>query len=364
MKAIIEKFSFRTLTVPYAEPIKHAYLGERTKHALLVLRVHTKDGCVGNSYVAIENDLQIHAVESIIRSLEPQVCGQDALRREFIYNRMWGLTVDLLHDGAVNLALAAIDIALWDICGKMANMPVWKMLGGARDKVPVYASQTLWRHMDVARIEKDGAELVEAGHKAMKLRLGGRPIQEDVERTRALRRVVGPDVTILTDALWGFQPSEALKLAERIAEFDIGWFEEPVREGNYEGLARVRERCPLPLAGGERISRLQDLPRMLPLVDHLILDVTHIGGITPWLQAAAIAGARNIPISAHVAHEFNIQLLAAIPMGQWIEYTPRREVIFRDLPKPVDGYIHMNDAPGLGLEFDEAALDHYASRSS
>ena len=362
MKAIVEKFSTRFLTVPYDEPVKHAYLGERTKHALLVLRVHTSDGCVGNSYIAIENDLQIRAVEGIIRSLEPQVRGLDALRRELIYNRLWGLTVDLLHDGATNLAIAAIDIALWDICGKMARLPVWKMLGGARDKVPVYASQSLWRHQDVARIEKEGAKLVEAGHKAMKLRLGGRPMHEDVERARALRRVVGPDVTILTDALWGFRPAEALQLAERLEEFNIGWFEEPVREGDWEGLARVRDRCKLPLAGGERISRVTDLPRMLPLVDHLILDVTHIGGITPWLQAATIAGARNLPISAHVQHEFNIQLLAAIPTGQWIEYTPRREVLFRDLPKPVNGYIQLSDAPGLGLEFDEAALDRHATR--
>lgn len=364
MTVTVARFATRYLTVPYDEPVKHAYLGERTKHALLVFNLHASDGTVGNSYIAVENTRQMLAVDHIIHSLAPYLTGLDVLRREVIYNRMWGLTVDLLHDGAVNLALSAIDIALWDIAGKLANMPVWKMLGGARDKVAVYASQSLWRHHDAARVAREGAKLVEAGHTAMKLRLGGRPLAEDVERARALRQAVGPAVTILTDALWGFQPADALRLAERIAEFDIAWFEEPVREGNWEGFARVRERCVLPLAGGERISRIADLPRMLPLVDHLILDVFHLGGITPWLQAAALAAAHDKPLAAHVGHEFNLQLLAAVPTGRWIEYTPRREVIFQDLPRPREGYIEPGNRPGLGIEFDPDALDFYAARDT
>ena len=358
----IERIDTRVVSIPYDKPVKHPFLGFRTKNTVLIIELRTSDGVTGLSFVSIENANQISAIEQIIKGIEPAITGVDPLRREFIYDRLWGLTVDILHDGASNLALAALDIALWDICGKQANMPLWKLLGGFRDKVPAYAAESLWRHQDAAEVAREGKRLVANGHRAMKLRTGGRPIAEDIERARALRDAVGPDVSLMTDVLWGHRPQEAIQLSNGMASYNFTWFEEPLREGDFDGLRRVRDRTSIPLAAGERVSRLSMLNDLLPVIDHAIIDLHHIGGITPWLKAAAAIGIRGLPISGHATHEINSQLIAAVPTGGWAEYMPRRETIFKVRPELKDGFLHLAEVPGLGLELDEAQIAQYAAK--
>jgi L-alanine-DL-glutamate epimerase-like enolase superfamily enzyme len=357
----IERIDTRVIYIPYEKPVKHPYLGARTKNSVLIVEVRTSDGCTGLSFVSIESAEQIAAINLIIKGLEPALKGVDPLRREYIYDRMWGLTVDMLHDGASNLALAAVDIALWDILGKQAQMPLWKLLGGFRAQVPAYAAETLWRHQNAREVAEEGAMLVKRGHRAMKLRTGGRPVAEDVERARALREAVGPDVTLMTDVLWGCQPAEAIALSNGIAPYNFAWFEEPLREGDFEGLRRVRDRTSIPLAAGERVSRVRMIEQLIPVIDHAIIDLHHIGGITPWLKVAAALGARGLPISGHATHEINCQLVAAVPTGAWVEYMPRRETIFKVRPELKDGMVHLSDAPGIGLELDEKEVARYAA---
>ena len=357
----IERIDTRVVFIPYDKPVKHPYLGFRTKNSVLVIELRTSAGVTGLSFVSIESHNQLAAINEIIKGLEPALKGLDPLRREFIYDRMWGLTVDILHDGASNLALAGIDIALWDIFGKQAGMPLWKLLGGFRDKVPAYAAESLWRHQDAAEVASEGRKLVEKGHRAMKLRTGGRPIEEDIERARALREAVGPDVTLMTDVLWGHRPQEAIRLSNGMAAYHFAWFEEPLREGDFAGLRRVRDRTSIPLAAGERVSRIALIEDLIPSIDHAIIDLHHIGGITPWLKVAWRLGSVGLPISGHATHEINCQLVAAVPTGGWAEYMPRRETIFKTKPELKDGMLHLSDAPGLGLELDEQQIARFAA---
>lgn len=357
----IERITTHLASIPLADPIPHPFLGKRTKLATLLVEVHTRDGCVGLGYVWGESLRQMAAIERIVRDLEEPLRGIDALRREFIYDRMWGLTVDLLHEGAATQALATIDIALWDICGKQAGQPLWRLLGGFRDAVPVYASDSLWRHTPLERIEADGARIVERGFRAMKLRLGGRPIAEDIERARVLRRAVGPDVSIMTDALWGFAPADAIRLARGLEEVGLTWFEEPVRDGDLDGLARVRAVEVVPVAAGERLSSVAAVADLIPRIDHAILDVHHIGGVTPWLKAAAALETANLPISAHAGQEVQVHLLGACRTGAWIEYFPWLEPLFVEPPQPRDGVMKLGDKPGLGLEISRTALARFSA---
>ncbi len=363
MSALIERITTRLVALPLAEPILHPFMGARTQFATLLVEVHSSDGCTGLGYASIESVEMVRAIECIIRGLEPRLKGLDAGRRAFIYERMHNLTVDLLHDGASNLAMAAIDVALWDICGKQAGLPLWRLLGGYRDTVPVYASWTLWRHMPIERLESEAAMLVEMGHTAMKLRMGGgRPLSEDVERARAVRRVVGPNVNIMVDALWGSTVDEGIRMAHALAELDYVWLEEPVRENDFEGLKRVRAEQALPIAAGERISRVEHVAALLPAVDHPILDAHHLGGVTPWLKAAAIVETANRPVSAH-SHPFvHMHLLAAVRAGAWIEYMPWWDAIFVDPPTPREGKLVMSEKPGLGLTLDEEAVRRFEVR--
>lgn len=356
----IERIVTRIVALPLDEPIKHPFMGARTQKSTMTVEVYTADGAVGLGYASIESTRLIKAVQLIIAELEVALKGVDAGRRAFIYDRMWNMTVDVLHDGASNLALAAIDMALWDWCGKQAKMPLWKLLGGFRDKLPAYASWQLWRHHDLKRLEKDAGEFAAAGYKGMKLRMGARPLAEDLERARLVRKTVGDKVDIMVDALWGCSAHESVLMARGLAELNYAWLEEPVRESDFAGLAKVRAENALPIAAGERISRLHMIDQLVPCIDHAILDVVHLGGITQWLKAAAAMDTHNLPVSAHAHPYLSAHLLAAVRTGAWIEFMPWMDAIFNDPPAPKDGFLHMGDKPGLGLELNEAAMKKFA----
>ena len=363
MAGLIDRFTTRLVQVPLKEPIPHPFMGARTQFATLILDVHTTDGATGFGFATMESLRLVRAVEEIVLGLEPGVKGLDPARRAFIWERMRNLRVDLLHDGASNIALAAIDMALWDICGKRSNTPVWQMLGGYHDKVPVYASGTLWRHHDNDRLQKDAAALVKQGYKAMKLRLGGmRPLKEDAVRAALVREAAGADASLLVDALWGLTPMQGVKMARMLGELDYAWLEEPVREGDFEGLAHVRAERALPIAGGERLSRVQQVAQLIPCVDHAILDMVHLGGITPFQLAAAQLETVNLPISSHSYSVINMHLIAGLRTGAWVEHMDWWDELFVDPPTPKDGYLHMTDAPGLGLTLDEKAIKKFAAK--
>jgi L-alanine-DL-glutamate epimerase-like enolase superfamily enzyme len=357
----IERIDTRVALIPYKEAVKHPYLGARSHNYTLIVEVRCNDGSVGVSYIGIQRERQIAAIRELVIDFEPIIKGQDPLCRELIYDRLWGMTVDLLHDGATNIAIALIDIALWDIAGKQAKMPLWKLLGGFRDKVRVYASDTLWRHHDAEKLRVEGLNILERGFDAMKLRFGGGTVEEDIKRAAALRKAVGPDAIIHTDLLWGYQPEEAIKLADGVKDLNLYWLEEPCREGNFAGIKRVRENTHIPIAAGERISRLGMIDQLIPCIDHAILDVLHIGGLTPAMKAAAMLSVYDLPISTHSTHEISNHFIAALRNGAWLEHIPRREVLFVDFPQPKNGVIEMTLKPGLGLEIDEKAMKQFAA---
>jgi len=360
MPSVIERIRTRMVVLPLDEPIRGMSIGTRTQKSTLIVEVQASSGAVGFGYASVQQAGFVKAVACIIGELEPVIRGMDVARRAQIYERMWTISGDLLHEGAANLALGAIDVALWDLAGKEAGVPLWKLLGGTRDTVPAYASASFWRYMDLARLEAEAHKTVEQGWRALKMRMGQRPLAEDLERARLIRAVVGPDVEIMVDALWSLTGKEAIAMAEGLHEIGCTWLEEPVREGDYESLAAVRAASRVPLAAGERISRLDMLERMADAVDHVILDVYHLGGITPWQKAAAVLDLRNKPLSAHTNPYVSMHLTAAARTGAWVEFMPWMDMIFIDPPAPVNGRITLPEGPGLGLTLDEPALARYA----
>jgi L-alanine-DL-glutamate epimerase-like enolase superfamily enzyme len=356
----IERIETHLVATPLEPPIVHPFLGVRTRFCSLVVLVHTRGGPTGFGYMTAESPRQMAAIRCIVEDLAERLVAErvDARRHVFLYDRMWNWTVDLLHEGAATLALAAIDIALWDIKGKAAGEPLWRLLGGTRQSVPAYASESLWRHLEVAELEKAGADFLARGFDAMKLRLGNRPVAEDVARAVALRRAVGPDVKIMTDVLWAMRADEAIRLARALgeSEADIFWFEEPVRDGDWEGLRRVRDQALVTVAGGERVSSPAQVHELARSVDHAILDVHHIGGITPWLKAAAILEAADLPISVHIVPEVQAHLVASQRTGAWVEYMPWWDALYEEPLRAADGCLTLSEKPGLGLEPSRRAL--------
>jgi len=356
----IERVRTRLVAVPLDEPILHPFLGARTQFSTLLVEVWTKDGAKGLGWATFESPRQLHGVAQIIESLAPLLKGRDALMRTELHDLMWNLTVDLLHDGASNLAMAALDVAFWDLAGKYANLPLWKLLGGHHREVKAYASWTLWRHHSADRLAADAEKLASQGWGAMKLRMGGaRSLEEDVSRARRVREAVGPDVDLMVDALWGMTPFRGVQTARALGELGYYWLEEPVREGDWQGLADARAVQAVPIAAGERISRPAMVFDLVPRVHHAILDAMHLGGVTPFARAAAILDVHNLPISAHSNPELHVHLLGALRTGNYIEYMPWWSALYQEPLQPVNGRLILTDKPGLGLELDEAAVSRF-----
>ena len=356
----IERVRTRMVAVPLDEPILHPFLGARTQFATLLVEVWTADGVKGLGWATIENPRQLAAIAQIIEGLAPYLAGRDALLRTSLHDLMWNLTVDLLHDGASNLAIAALDTALWDIAGHYARMPLWKLLGGNKREVKAYASWQLWRHHDEQRLAADAEKFVAQGWRAMKLRMGGsRPFDEDVRRAALLRKVVGPEVDLMVDALWGMTPFRGVQPAGARGELGFYWPEEPVREGDWQGLADAKAVHAVPIAAGERISRLGMAAQLAPHVDHAILDGMHLGGITPFMKAAAVLDIPNLPVSAHSNPELHVHLLGALRTGAYVEYMPWWEPLYQEPLAFENGALQLTDKPGLGLELDEAAVKRF-----
>jgi L-talarate/galactarate dehydratase len=335
--------------VPYEE-------GHFGTHVLLQL--HTDEGLDGLGYVSIIGGWAVKPLRLTLETLAGQVVGQDPLNVEAITSRLlgrggWG--------GLLNRAVSAIDVALWDIRGRAAGQPVYKLLGGFRDRVPCYASYRLWWQNDLETIARNGAGFVESGFKAMKYRLGGIGTAEKAaERTRVLREAVGDGIDLMVDVNQGWNLKQTLTIAPELEEFDIYWLEDPISAEDQDGLTTICQSLNLRLCAGENYHSLSPFRQLLERhgLDIVMLDPM-LGGLTQWLKAAHLAEAYGLPVVSHLATEVMAHAVAAIPNGLYVEYNPWAEPLFKEVPGREDGMIALSDRPGLGFELDDAAVKRF-----
>jgi mandelate racemase len=359
---LIESVSTTVLALPLEQPRPGPY-GMVASTTCLLVEVSTRAGLRGFSNLTWYNPRalrQIQAVKVLVDDLGELLAGRDALERAALYQQLRVATTEVLHEGIGTMAVGLLDIALWDVAAKHAGVPLAVFLGGKPGPVLAYASHKLGR-ADVGELIEEAGQLRAAGFAAAKASVGGRPVRADVERIRAIRETLGPDVRLLVDC--GRKPTaaEALRLAQAIAEYDIYWMEDPVAQADIPGLRWVRERAGIAIATGERITGMAELNGILAAdaADHLTLDIQRMGGISGWLPAADALRTRTIPLSSHGGHELQVQLLAAQPHGHYLEYHPWWDVLYVEPLRPRDGALHVPEGPGLGLELDRAAIERY-----
>jgi L-alanine-DL-glutamate epimerase-like enolase superfamily enzyme len=278
-------------------------------------------------------------------------------------------------------AIAAIDVALWDIKGKALGKPVWRLLGGARERVPTYATFgfSFYDREQLAAAAKQWVERGDrrlkmvVGHEALQKRDTPRPVRdvilEDERRVRAVREAVGDGPEIFDDATCSLDPYHAEVLARRIEPFGISFFEEPITQNDARLMADLRSRVGIPLAAGQNEGlayRFRDL-LVHRAVDVLQPNVVIGGGFTQCVRVAGMAAAFNVPIANGGAWPFhNMHLHAGVANGGLVEYHyPAVEAcraVYRDLPEPKDGWLTLPEKPGLGFEPDEDALREVAKR--
>jgi L-alanine-DL-glutamate epimerase-like enolase superfamily enzyme len=358
-------------TAPLSLPMNHRVFFGSTKPRVnpVIVQLTTDEGLEGLGLAYAFNDTQVNSLKASIDDLEEVVIGQDISRWAAVWK---DLHAALKHAGqwggyGVN-AIAAIDIAFWDLRAKALQLPLAHLLGGFRDKVPAYASNWLWGFLSIDELQEQAASLVREGHRAMKMKMGGKKLKENVARFRAVREAVGDDIDIMIEGHWSWTVPEAIRLARALEPFDPYWLEDPVGLHNGDicledtaALARIAAAVDVPVAAGETFSTKYGFRRIVEdkAVDIVIVDVLRAGGITEWMKIAALIEAYNLPVVSHCLHDISVHMIAGIPNGLMVEYMPWWDMIYREPPRVIGGYFEISDKPGIGLELDPAAIDKY-----
>ena len=349
------------LQVPVARPYS-AGGRQVTSNWHVLARLTTSDGVQGHGYIVALRQGLVAAVAQATRELSTHLVGMHVLEVEAAWERLAQVGDWVGPGGLLHYAMAPLDIALWDAAGKTLGQPLYRLLGGYRDRLPAYASDGLWYSLSLDELAESASGHVAHGYTAIKLRLGHEPRPEaEARRVQAVRQAVGPDVRVLVDATESWQLPQALQTGRVLQEAGIAWLEDPVQHEDVAGLSTIASDLVIPVATGEHLYQLSDFHRLLQArgADIAIIDLGRIGGITPWRHAAALARAYHVPVCGHVIPEIHVHLLSAIPHGYMVENVPRSEAILRAMPTLEDGCLVAPKGPGLGTELDEAAVQRY-----
>lgn len=323
---------------------------------------------VGECYVHVDTDsgesglglTYAHAEtrEIIERRLVAVLLDRDPLDTEGIWQDMYDAVHTLGHQGMVFNALAAVDIALWDLKARALGLPLFKLLGPCRESVPVYGSGGFLDYT-VDELVAEATGFVERGIHRVKMKIGldaGSDDREDLRRVAAVRRAVGDDVEIYVDANGSYRAKQAVDVARRLEELRVGWFEEPVHAADREGLATVAARTTVPVAAGEFEYHLYAFRSLLAAgaIDIVQADVGRVGGVTPWLKIARLAEAFNVPVAPHAFDVVHLHLLCATPNAMVLEHLGIFDDLpYRKRPLPRNGELTpLPDEPGHGLQLD------------
>jgi len=325
----------------------------------VLARITTSDGVEGIGYIVYPRPDLMTTIGHAARELGEHLIGMSVLEPEAAWDRLARRGDWVGPGGLLHCALTPLDIAVWDAAGKTLGQPLHRLLGGYRDRLPTYASDGLWVSLSPAELAASAKRHVENGFGAVKLRLGKEATPEmEARRVVAVREAVGPDVRIMVDAVESWSLARARRTGRVLQDAGIAWLEDPVHHLDVAGLAELRRRLEIPIAAGEHLYHLDAFRRLLEAqaVDVVILDLARVGGVTPWRKIAAMAHAHRVPVCGHVVPEIQVHLLSAVPNGHMVEYVPRSAGILAAMPRVEGGELLAPQAPGLGLELDEAAV--------
>jgi len=356
--AIIKNFRIRTVKAPLDKPHKTAS-GTIETAPLVLLDVETDAGITGSSYVFVYTPMALKPVASLLASLAELI--QDKPLEPATITAMLEAKFRLLgNQGLTGIAVAAIDMALWDGVARISNLALARLLGTSPRPLEVYDS------LGQMSPEETAAE-VEAslarGFCAFKVKAGHENPATDVEVIRAVRQVAGKDVWVAADFNQAFSAPEAIARMRLLDEENLAWIEEPVRAEDYIGHAMVRAAIKTPVQTGENWWGIPDMSKSIAAgaSDFVMPDVMKIGGVTGWMKASSLGHAHGVPVSSHLFAEISAHLLAATPGAHMLEWLDVAGSINQTKLTIKNGRACAPDIPGSGLNWDEKAIAKYAA---
>ena len=353
--------------------VTEASMGTFTFHGWLIVEIFTDDGHVGIGNAALAPPLVKQGIDLY---LKPWLLGQDPWDIEYLWQHMYRKTMAFGRKGIGTVAMSAVDIALWDILGKSAKQPVYRLLGGrTKQRIPVYASRLYSVELD--ELATEAKRYQDEGYKAMKLRFGWGPVdgaagmQRNVELVRTVRAAIGDGVDLMADAYMGWTLDYAKRMLPLLEPFHLRWLEEPLIPDDIQGYAELKSYGRIPIAGGEHEFTVYGFRDLLEgrAVDYIQFDTNRVGGITQARKISAMAEAHSVPVIPHAGQMHNYHVVMASLNSPMAEYFPIVDVevgnelfwyIFGGEPRAKDGFIDLDEnVPGLGLTINEAALDKF-----
>ena len=353
--------------------LTEASMGTFTFHGWLVVEIFTDDGLLGIGNAALAPPL---VKQTIDLYLKPLLIHQNPWDIEFLWQHMYRKTMAFGRKGIAMAAISAVDIALWDILGKAAKQPVYRLLGGrTKPRIPVYASRLY--SVELNQLAAEAKRYKDEGYQAMKLRFGWGPtdgaagMQHNLALVRTVREAVGDGIDVMADAYMGWTLDYAKRMLPLLEPFHLRWLEEPVIPDDIHGYAELKSYGRVPIAGGEHeftVYGFRDLLETRAL-DYIQFDTNRVGGITQARKISALAEAYSVPVIPHAGQMHNYHVVMASLNSPMAEYFPIVDVevgnelfwyIFDGEPRAKDGFIDLDEnVPGLGLSIHPRAFEDF-----
>lgn len=328
-----------------------------TAAPLLLVDLETKEGVVGRSYLFCYRESGAKAIVEIMKEAAALIEGMAVAPAKI--GELLGRRYALLGvTGVARMALAAIDIALWDALAVAANMPLATFLGGSLDPIRAYNSDGLGM-MSPKEAAEEAVKLLEPGFDAVKLRLGHPDPRMDLQVATAVRAAVGESVELMVDYNQALTVPDAIRRGIDLRDLNIYWLEEQIRHSDLQGYAAIARELTTPIQLGENLDGPDSVYDAVAAnaADYLMLDIARIGGVSGWLRGAAIAAARGVPVSSHLFPEISVHLLAVTPTAHWLEYTSWADSILEEPLQVSNGYVTPSNKPGLGLQWSKEGIE-------
>ena len=357
----IQSISARAVAVPMRRPLQTS-VGAVTIAPLLLVDLKASGGIVGRSYLFAISTAYMKTLLALIDTMGQMLKG-DAVAPFEIEKKLRARHTLLGVHNVVLFAMSAIDMCAWDVLGQAFAQPVVRLLGGAPRPVLAYNSNGLGIQK-TRDLTEEAKQLVAEGFSAVKLRLGRPTAAADIEALRAVKKTIGPDITLMVDFNQALTVAEAIRRGRTIdEEGGVLWIEEPIRADDYAGCAKVAREVATPIQIGENFMGPEQMAQAIAAgcCDYVMPDAQRIGGVTGWMRAAALAQGAGLEMSSHLFPEASVQLLALTPGCHWLEYVDWANPILDEPARVEGGKVTGVAGPGLGMRWNEKAVKKYAA---
>ena len=347
------------LSVPLPRPVRTA----RHNHAhadTVAVEMRADSGLIGSGYCFAFGPRKAAALAALVEDFAELYRGH-AAAPQARFADAWRSMHFIGHTGLALMALSALDTACWDVAARGAELPLFRLLGGDRTRVPTYASSGLWIDESVDELLLEAEAFRMQGHRAMKMRIGRDDPEEDVERVRIVRDALGGDAALLADVNQGWDETTTIRIGRRLESQGLYWLEEPLPYEDLDGYARVTAALDMRIATGETDYGSLGMKRHLEAraADVLMPDLQRMGGPTEFMRAAALCQAWHQPVSSHLFTEASAHLLAAAPNALILEHMNWWQDLFSEPLLIEDGCVVLSEKPGIGVDLSQTALKRF-----